>query len=197
MNSKEINGKDLDELEALEQDSDFIEGENETEYEESRQIVKKDNEVSILDNIGLDLEKWIKGTENIPNKDIQTFLNSTADKAQIINSYVVITNMSRISKLHNFINEVEGELFDVRNLDSMSPKQKASLYRMAIQRTQEIMDMNNKYIASQEETVDEETQRLLTIIKTLSPEQIQNLISLVRGNKDNEKSKPADDEEEF
>lgn len=94
-----------------------------------------------------------------------------------------MSNMARISKINNFINNVENDLFNVDNLEYMSPKDKMNIYRLAIQRTQEIVNMNDGYIKSTEGTVDEETQRLLTIIKTLSPEQIQNLISLVRGNK--------------
>lgn len=187
---KVLTDKEIRELESLddlddelENNTEYVEIEKDVEENISKEVTKISKEETLLDSIGVNLENWVSGSEGVPNKDIQTFLNSTADKAKIINSYVIMSNMARISKINNFINNVENDLFNVDNLEYMSPKDKMNIYRLAIQRTQEIVNMNDGYIKSTEGTVDEETQRLLTIIKTLSPEQIQNLISLVRGNK--------------
>lgn len=146
-----------------------------------QQTIKIPNieENNIMDNLTDGLTQWLSGNVLVPEKEIDKFLKSTTDKARVVNSYVVLSGMGRVGLINQFIDAYEREMFDPSRLPDLTDKEKNMLYRMAVTRSKEIVDMNNAYLA-QDSGLDEDTQRIITIAKSLSPEAIKKVSKMIK-----------------
>lgn len=171
---------DFSDLEIIDDDKNNIEVKNPTKQNEKDMLkIPNIEDTSAMDNITEGLTEWLSGNVLVPEKEIEKFLKSTTDKARVVNSYVVLSGMGRIGMINQFIDAYEREMFDPSRLPDLTDKEKSILYRMAVTRAKEIVDMNNEYLA-QDTGLDEDTQRIITIAKSLSPDAIKKVSKMIK-----------------
>lgn len=171
---------DFSDLEIIDDDKNNIEVKKPTKQNEKDMLkIPNIEDTSAMDNITEGLTEWLSGNVLVPEKEIEKFLKSTTDKARVVNSYVVLSGMGRIGMINQFIDAYEREMFDPSRLPDLTDKEKSILYRMAVTRAKEIVDMNNEYLA-QDTGLDEDTQRIITIAKSLSPDAIKKVSKMIK-----------------
>lgn len=171
---------DFSDLEIIDDDKNNIEVKKTTKQTEKDMLkIPNIEDTSAMDNITEGLTEWLSGNVLVPEKEIEKFLKSTTDKARVVNSYVVLSGMGRIGMINQFIDAYEREMFDPSRLPDLTDKEKSILYRMAVTRAKEIVDMNNEYLA-QDTGLDEDTQRIITIAKSLSPDAIKKVSKMIK-----------------
>ena len=171
---------DFSDLEIINDDKNNIEVKKPTKQTEKDMLkIPNIEDTSAMDNITEGLTEWLSGNVLVPEKEIEKFLKSTTDKARVVNSYVVLSGMGRIGMINQFIDAYEREMFDPSRLPDLTDKEKSILYRMAVTRAKEIVDMNNEYLA-QDTGLDEDTQRIITIAKSLSPDAIKKVSKMIK-----------------
>lgn len=171
---------DFSDLEIIDDDKNNIEVKKPTKQTEKDMLkIPNIEDTSAMDNITEGLTEWLSGNVLVPEKEIEKFLKSTTDKARVVNSYVVLSGMGRIGMINQFIDAYEREMFDPSRLPDLTDKEKSILYRMAVTRAKEIVDMNNEYLA-QDTGLDEDTQRIITIAKSLSPDAIKKVSKMIK-----------------
>lgn len=171
---------DFSDLEIIGDDKNNIEVKKPNKQTEKDMLkIPNIEDTSAMDNITEGLTEWLSGNVLVPEKEIEKFLKSTTDKARVVNSYVVLSGMGRIGMINQFIDAYEREMFDPSRLPDLTDKEKSILYRMAVTRAKEIVDMNNEYLA-QDTGLDEDTQRIITIAKSLSPDAIKKVSKMIK-----------------
>lgn len=171
---------DFSDLEIIGDDKNNIEVKKPTKHIEKDMLkIPNIEDTSAMDNITEGLTEWLSGNVLVPEKEIEKFLKSTSDKARVVNSYVVLSGMGRVGMINQFIDAYEREMFDPSRLPDLTDKEKSILYRMAVTRAKEIVDMNNEYLA-QDTGLDEDTQRIITIAKSLSPDAIKKVSKMIK-----------------
>lgn len=144
-------------------------------------------EISGLTQEELDkLTDWLNGT----NQDVPDFLRVVSaqmgDKINFSMNYVLANYMRRIFVLCNYIESVEGDIYNAETLMTDDPEEKSKKYAKALTTLNSLLAFTNNYKHKNKDNlnaVDSPTKLLSDMLLGLSKERIESIINAINQGK--------------
>lgn len=148
-------------------------------------VPQGDVPTSGLDQVAVqELVGYIMGITSEPPKALDKMMTNLYQKLQLGLGYSVASNVQRQTKLVKFISTVEDEIFDAEQVKDLDKSELQELYKNASKALAEMNEFERRFLAQNKDAFNShktEQEQLAQQLMTLSPEKIESIMKIVKG----------------
>lgn len=153
-------------------------------------LIKSDDLFDMTGNEGSgdvqqDLINWLMNFDKLPSDPLTAFMSNSDLKAQYALFFLLLTNLSRIKIISEFIKQSESVLFDVDNILNLDTEEIKERYVYANKIMDNLIEHSRKLVYSiikekQKNKNADETDKLKMLLGSLPTDKIKELIKELR-----------------
>ncbi len=120
--------------------------------------------------------QWISGQVMDPPDAVRRVVTNLSQKINMAMGYLTTINLSRMTRISDFMEAAEQELFSVGRVESMDNEQLLELYGQAQKILSTSMDFSRKFLFQNKDMLDmSEVDEIRTLLGNLPPDRLKDL----------------------